>query len=100
MFKNNVQDHSGGDRRLSTVKNIYILHVPIRKAVLFGGKSGTLTIEKRYFSTRKVPLSLFSTHKQLIVSHIHENRRQFGIYFTNTPHFPCRFWETNLSNWF
>jgi len=29
---------------------------PQRKAVLFEGKSGTLLIEKRYFSMRKVPL--------------------------------------------
>jgi len=40
-------------------RNIYIWHLPLRKVPLFGWKSGTLTIEKRYFSTRKAVVIFF-----------------------------------------
>ena len=41
---------------LAVVILFYILWNPIGKAVLYGWKSGTLLIKKRYFSGRKVPL--------------------------------------------
>ena len=62
--------HPSGDGRLNIVINIYIHHDSFRKVPLFGWKSGTLLIEKRYFSSQKAVVFLLYKHKSLITNHI------------------------------
>jgi len=50
---------------------LYNVNLFLEKAVLFGEKSGTLSIEKRYFSPRKVPLFCIVFVNLLIHSQLH-----------------------------
>jgi len=46
-----MKHFSAADECLITVINIYIQDIPLEKVPLFEWKSGTLLIEKRYFSS-------------------------------------------------
>ncbi len=70
---------------IGPVKKFYNRPSAIKKVPLYDEKSGTLLIEKRYFTSRKTVLFVSQKHKTLCIRRMRINTGLFGIYFTNSP---------------